>query len=82
MKYYLAYGSNLNVRQMMHRCPGAKPVGKMVLEGYELLFKGSKTGSYGYERIPGADFKGWFRVYFLLCGHILMTKMLEVPKGS
>ena len=46
MKYYLAYGSNLNVRQMMHRCPGAKPVGKMVLEGYELLFKGSKTGSY------------------------------------
>ena len=46
MKYYLAYGSNLNVRQMMHRCPGAKPVGTMVLEGYELLFKGSKTGSY------------------------------------
>lgn len=46
MKYYLAYGSNLNVRQMIHRCPGAKPVGTMVLEGYELLFKGSKTGSY------------------------------------
>ena len=46
MKYYLAYGSNLNIRQMQMRCPGAKPVGTMVLKGYELLFKGSKTGSY------------------------------------
>ena len=46
MKYYLAYGSNLNIRQMQMRCPGAKPVGTMVLEDYELLFKGSKTGSY------------------------------------
>ena len=46
MKYYLAYGSNLNIKQMQMRCPGAKPVGTMVLEGYELLFKGSKTGSY------------------------------------
>ena len=46
MKYYLAYGSNLNIKQMQMRCPGAKPVGTMVLDGYELLFKGSKTGSY------------------------------------
>ena len=46
MKYYLAYGSNLNIRQMQMRCPGARPVGTMVLKGYELLFKGSKTGSY------------------------------------
>ena len=46
MKYYLAYGSNLNKEQMQMRCPGAKPVGTTVLKGYELLFKGSKTGSY------------------------------------
>ena len=46
MKYYIAYGSNLNVRQMAFRCPGAKPVGIAMLEGYELLFKGSKTGAY------------------------------------
>ncbi len=39
-RYYLAYGSNLNVRQMAMRCPMAKPVGKVVLEGYELLFRG------------------------------------------
>lgn len=45
-RYYLAYGSNLNIRQMALRCPTAKPVGTAVIEDYELLFKGSKTGSY------------------------------------
>lgn len=46
MKYYIAYGSNLNVHQMRFRCPGAKVVGTAELKDYELLFKGSKTGSY------------------------------------
>ena len=45
-KYYLAYGSNLNTIQMMFRCPTAKIVGTAVIEDYELLFKGSLTGSY------------------------------------
>ena len=45
-KYYLAYGSNLNVEQMKHRCPDAKPIGTAWISGYQLLFKGSKTGSY------------------------------------
>ena len=45
-KYYLAYGSNLNVYQMRRRCPNARVVGTAVLKDYELLFKGSKTGSY------------------------------------
>ena len=45
-RYYLAYGSNLNVRQMAYRCPMAKAVGTAVIDGYELLFKGSKTGAY------------------------------------
>jgi len=45
-KYYLAYGSNLNIGQMEYRCPNAKPVGISVINDYELLFKGSKTGSY------------------------------------
>lgn len=44
--YYLAYGSNLNIRQMALRCPTAKPVGTAVIKDYELLFKGSKTGAY------------------------------------
>ncbi len=45
-KYYIAYGSNLNVPQMKRRCPDARVVGKATLEGYRLMFKGSKTGSY------------------------------------
>ena len=45
-KYYIAYGSNLNVQQMKFRCPGAKVVGISVIKGYELLYKGSNTGSY------------------------------------
>ena len=39
-RYYLAYGSNLNVRQMRSRCPGARSVGTAVLEDCRLLFKG------------------------------------------
>lgn len=45
-KYYLAYGSNLNIKQMAYRCPTARPVGTAVIKGYELLFRGSKTGAY------------------------------------
>ena len=45
-RYYIAYGSNLNIPQMRMRCPGARITGTSVIEDYELLFKGSKTGSY------------------------------------
>lgn len=45
-KYYIAYGSNLNIRQMRYRCPGAKPIGISAIPDYELLYKGSKTGAY------------------------------------
>ena len=45
-RYYLAYGSNLNLPQMRFRCPDAKVMGTAIIEGYELLFKGSRTGSY------------------------------------
>ena len=45
-KYYVAYGSNLNVRQMIMRCPNARIIGTSEIPNYELLFKGSKTGSY------------------------------------
>ena len=45
-RYYIAYGSNLNVRQMKYRCPTARIIGTSVIKDYELLFKGSKTGSY------------------------------------
>lgn len=45
-KLYIAYGSNLNVSQMMYRCPDAKYFGTADIKDYELLFKGSRTGSY------------------------------------
>ena len=45
-RYYIAYGSNLNVQQMQMRCPYAAVLGTAELDGWELLFKGSKSGSY------------------------------------
>lgn len=45
-RYYIAYGSNLNIRQMKMRCPSARIIGTSEVPNYELLFKGSKTGSY------------------------------------
>ena len=45
-RYYLAYGSNLNIAQMQFRCPEATVVGTAVIPDYELLFKGSLTGAY------------------------------------
>lgn len=46
MKYYLAYGSNLNVKQMALRCPDAKIIDTGVIHDWRLSFKGSKTGFY------------------------------------
>ena len=39
MKYYMAYGSNLNKLQMARRCKHAAPIGKGVLENYKLVFR-------------------------------------------
>lgn len=44
--YYLAYGSNLSVEQMAHRCPGALPVGTVQLPDTRLVFRGSHSGFY------------------------------------
>lgn len=39
-KYYIAYGSNLNIQQMSMRCPTAKVVGKTELKDWRLDFRG------------------------------------------
>ena len=39
---YIAYGSNLNLRQMALRCPTAEIVGTCEMKDYELLFRGSR----------------------------------------
>ena len=43
-KLYFAYGSNINLDQMVHRCPAAEVVGPVVLENYRLLFRGNRRG--------------------------------------
>lgn len=45
-KYYLAYGSNLNLMHMRVRCPGARLIGKATLENHSLMFKGAKDHAY------------------------------------
>ena len=37
---YIAYGSNLNLKQMAMRCPTAKVVGRAMLKDYQLTFRG------------------------------------------
>ena len=54
-KFYLAYGSNLNVKQMQFRSPDARIVGTAEIPNYQLLFKGSKTGSRSEERRVGKE---------------------------
>lgn len=45
-RLYVAYGSNLNIRQMKHRCPTAKLYGTGVIDNYELQFKGHSDSAF------------------------------------
>lgn len=45
-KLYVAYGSNLNIAQMALRCPTAHIYGTGLLNNWELIYRGSMTGSY------------------------------------
>ncbi len=40
-RIYIAYGSNMNLRQMESRCPDSKLLGVSQIEGYALEFHGS-----------------------------------------
>lgn len=40
-KMYLAYGSNLDVNQMLRRCPDAVMIGSSVIKNHELRFRGN-----------------------------------------
>ena len=44
-RLYFAYGSNINLDQMAYRCPDAKVIGPVMLEDYELLFRGNGGGN-------------------------------------
>lgn len=43
MKKYIAYGSNLNLKQMGMRCPTARVVGTTMLNDYQLTFRNVAT---------------------------------------
>lgn len=45
-KLYVAYGSNLNMKQMRFRCPTAQFIGTGVIHNYELQFKGTPHGAH------------------------------------
>jgi hypothetical protein len=57
-----AYGSNLDVRQMLERCPSAVPLGAAVLPRVRLTFAGSSArwggGVAGVELAPKASLHG------------------------
>jgi len=53
-RLYWAYGSNLNVEQMLRRCPGAKPLAKLMLDDACLLFRGFADVAYKRDAVcPG-----------------------------
>lgn len=54
-RFYIAYGSNLNLMQMKYRCPTAEVVGKTRLRNWRLMFRGSKdTAVATIERSAGS----------------------------
>lgn len=44
-RLYLAYGSNLNLEQMAHRCPTARPYKVGVVHNFKLVFRGQHGGA-------------------------------------
>ena len=55
-KYYIAYGSNLDVDQMLHRCPDALTIGRSTIDDYKLVFRGnSRSGVANIEPCTGAS---------------------------
>ena len=42
-KKYIAYGSNLSVEQMKHRCPDAKIIGMAAISDWKLVFRTHAT---------------------------------------
>lgn len=52
---YIAYGSNLNLEQMKHRCPTAEAVSTAMLRNWQLRFRGGGHGAVAtIERSKGS----------------------------
>ncbi len=64
--YYFAYGSNLNRKQMLERCPDSKPRFVATLPNYKLVFVGwsrkwrggvATIKRFRGEKVPGAVYE-------------------------
>lgn len=54
-KIYGAYGSNMNLEQMAHRCPKANVIGSGILQDYKLTFRGRYKGVANIEPCKGKE---------------------------
>ena len=54
-KLYGAYGSNMNLEQMSHRCPKSKVIGIGTVEDYKLTFRGRYKGVANIEPCKGSE---------------------------
>ena len=54
-RFYIAYGSNLNVRQMRMRCPDAVISGTAFIPDYRLLFKGNGYSGAVYKSFTNEE---------------------------
>ncbi|MFC2052163.1 gamma-glutamylcyclotransferase family protein [Chloroflexota bacterium] len=64
--YYFAYGSNLNRKQMLERCPDSKPKFTATIPNYKLIFVGwnrqwrggvASIRFFRGEKVPGAIYE-------------------------
>lgn len=53
-RFYIAYGSNLNIEQMAGRCPTAEIVGATFLRNWRLMFRGKNTAVATVEKHEGS----------------------------
>lgn len=53
-KYYIAYGSNMDMNQMKFRCPDSEFVATAVVEGYKLNFR-DNGGGHCYATLDKSD---------------------------
>lgn len=52
-RFYIAYGSNLNLGQMAKRCPTAEVIKVTYLQNYRLMFRGKGTAVATIEKHKG-----------------------------
>ena len=81
MRYYFAFGSNINSNQMKSRCPSAKIIGVAVLRNWRLSFAGrSKTWHGGVATIEKKKFSKTYGVVYQITNDDL--EILDRYEGS